>query len=320
MHEDSIKTTIINFENIPKLITKEDPIHIHKILGVYTLWHMIYRYYNLFTYRDMFFDTNKDILLITLQGMLSISSLFFHIPVVRNRISPMINPQIRTQSIIFSLRSLFACFSFHILQHKYAMITNFVICFLTMFSADLSDKYYTNNMKLIRDMPFDKETSDDTKKYIRLFHSTIQLSATLALCTNISSAYITLVVIQLAPFFGTLVRKNIINANTWHFIYAIILKVSSYLVITFTPGLLIIYTLMFKFVQTLRFGYSINKYICWSIIFSLYYTIIYKTNIIPYINYYIYMLPFNQYYILWIATYNFVYDVLLTYKHLYNTK
>ena len=37
----------MNIENIPKLITKEDPYHIHKILGILSLGHFTFRYYNI---------------------------------------------------------------------------------------------------------------------------------------------------------------------------------------------------------------------------------------------------------------------------------
>ena len=38
-----------------KLFTKEDSTHIHKILGIFSLAHYIYRYYLLFCYGSMFF-------------------------------------------------------------------------------------------------------------------------------------------------------------------------------------------------------------------------------------------------------------------------
>ena len=39
---------------IKKLFTKDDPLHIHKVLGGFCLGNFIYRYTMLFRYGDMF--------------------------------------------------------------------------------------------------------------------------------------------------------------------------------------------------------------------------------------------------------------------------
>jgi hypothetical protein len=47
-----------------KLITKEDPLHIHKVLGIVCLIHFAYRYYLFFSYGSMLIKSNFDMRLI----------------------------------------------------------------------------------------------------------------------------------------------------------------------------------------------------------------------------------------------------------------
>jgi len=55
----------MNIENIPKLMSKEDPYHIHKMLGILSLGHFAFRYYHLM-YQSMHFDTDYDISLLSI--------------------------------------------------------------------------------------------------------------------------------------------------------------------------------------------------------------------------------------------------------------
>ena len=72
--------------SIAKLITKHDPFHIHKILGVLVLLHYAYRFVLLFR--------------------LSWSSLLLPLPSKRNFSEPMIWPEFRLHSIVFATRHI----------------------------------------------------------------------------------------------------------------------------------------------------------------------------------------------------------------------
>ena len=102
----------MNIENIPKLITKEDPYHIHKILGIVSLAHFSYRYYQLW-YNSMGFNTNYDAAFLIVHALLSATSFQFKIPHSRNQASPMIYPEFRFHNLLFSYRSILCTLFFY---------------------------------------------------------------------------------------------------------------------------------------------------------------------------------------------------------------
>ena len=69
--------TIFSNLNLHKLFTKEDPFYFHKIFGVISLINYIYRYWLLFIYGSMFINTSVDLALVSVHGLLSMSSLIF---------------------------------------------------------------------------------------------------------------------------------------------------------------------------------------------------------------------------------------------------
>ena len=94
---------------LQKLFTKEDPVHIHKTLGIVSLLHFFYRFYLLFYHGSMFLNSHLDVGMVSLHGCLSVSSLAFHIPKKRHSTLPMIYPEFRLHSILFGLRSVVCC-------------------------------------------------------------------------------------------------------------------------------------------------------------------------------------------------------------------
>ena len=71
---------MIKFENINKLVTKEDYYYVHKLLGIFCLVNFTYRYISLCFFGTMNFKYDYVIICITLHGLLSMSSLIFHSP------------------------------------------------------------------------------------------------------------------------------------------------------------------------------------------------------------------------------------------------
>ena len=116
-----------------KLVTKEDPLYLHKFLGIIALLNYTYRYYLLFWYGSMFLATRWDLIIVALHGCLSLSSLIFHIPRKRHAKLPMIYPEFRLHSIAFGLRSVICCF----LNYYYAdgVGMKILTCFGTMLVA-----------------------------------------------------------------------------------------------------------------------------------------------------------------------------------------
>ena len=211
----------MNIENIPKLMTKEDPYNIHKMLGILSLGHFAFRYYNLI-YKTMNFNTVYDISLLSIHYLLSVTSFQFKIPSTRNRIGPMIYPEFRLHNLLFSCRSIFCTIFFY---HKLPIIYNILISYLTMIGADIVTYYYKDGTT-IRNMQFDIDVPDEKKRAITLFNSKMQLCATIYMLGNIDSAFSPLFAIQFSSFLMTLVRKNIIKTKHWHLLYGLSLMIN----------------------------------------------------------------------------------------------
>lgn len=257
-----------NFENIHKLNTNEDSSFIHKYLGSICLMNFIYRFYLYFCYGNMKLDNTFALFLISVHGLLSLTSLIFHIPSIRNPSKPMIYPEFRLHSIIFALRSVVICFQYYYrLNYTYMILT----CFSTMISADvISYMYKEKNGKTMRNMPFDKNIPVEKQNEITFMHSIMQIGATTYMLGNIDTAFSPLLAIQLAAFLMTLVRKSIIDAMTWHSIYSLTLWINILLYLREKVEFIIIHQVMMKNFIYIFFPYRINKYIGWSINFGLF--------------------------------------------------
>lgn len=278
----------MNVENLHKLVTKEDPYHFHKTLGIITFFNFIYQFYHIFFYGNMSLNSPNGLYLLGLHGLLPISSLIFHIPAIRNPKAPMIYPEFRLHSIIFGLRAIIcAYFVYYKINMSYRIFT----CYLTMLAADIASSI-TNQEEgildmnilsdkprktLIRNMPFDESEniSENQKGKVARFHSSMQVGATLYMLGSMDTAFFTLYGIQLPAFLMTLVRKNIIKPNMWHNIYTILL--TSNILGYYSVPLSFIFCqipLYFMFIH-MRFNHKMNKYLAWSIIFQSYYILNY---------------------------------------------
>lgn len=274
----------MNFENIHKLITKEDNSHIHKIFGTISLCNYIYRFGLLFLYGNMYLKSPYSLYLILLHGILSISSLIFHIPKIRNPGSPMIYPEFRLHSIVFALRSVLCCI---LAYNNFHPIFKIFICILTIISADIITYYYKDGSTM-RNMPFNENITKHDQNMITNMYSNSQISATLFMLGNMTTAFTPMFAIQIAAFLMTLVRKNIIKANTWHIVYALSLWINIFSYITIDKAWIIMKLFSYMLFKIMRFHYKMNKYLAWSIVFILY-IMIEDYGIRDNINYFIYI-------------------------------
>lgn len=269
-------TLILNLENIHKLNTKEDNGFIHKYLGALCVINFVYRFYIFFVDGDMHLNNTFGLFTISVHGLLSTSSLIFHIPSLRNPSKPMIYPEFRWHSILFALRSIIICFQFYFQLHYFYRI---ITCFVTMIFADIISYLYNvegKNGKTMRNMPFDKNISLEKQEEITRMHSIMQIGATTYMLGDINTAFSPLLAIQLAAFLMTLVRKSIINAITWHSIYSLTLWINIFLYLNQKVEFIIIHQVMINNYIYVFFPNRVNKYIAWSINFALYH--LYKNH------------------------------------------
>lgn len=218
--------------NAHKLVTKEDPYHIHKTLGTICLANYGYRYYLLLKRGDMGLDNNVAAALVGIHAALSLSSLIFHIPAVRNKNAPMIYPEYRLHSILFAVRS---CACFFLTWHRFSILYRFAVCYLTMIGADTVTWIYNNpndkngpKSTTMRNMPFDSRLGEEDQRKITLMQSSQQIGATLYMLGDLETCFSPMFAIQLAALLMTLVRKSIIDSTAWHIIYNLSLWINAF--------------------------------------------------------------------------------------------
>lgn len=252
----------LNFKNLRKLRTHEDPQHYHKILGGFCLINFIYQFTNLivFGYLPLQISSYKNII-VTMHALLSLSSLIFRVPLNRHKGLPMIYKEFRLHSIVFALRSVLCCYLF---AFEFNIIFNILVINLTMLLADLITLNYSVNSQTMRGMPFGNNVNDNDKNKITEMHSVQQFSATLFMLINFETAFVPLLAIQLAAFLMTLVRKSIIKELDWHRLYAISLWLCIFaLYTTDLCGVLFIFWSSY-YVHFMRITKRFNKYFVWN--------------------------------------------------------
>lgn len=196
-----------------KLVTREDFLHMHKILGVLVLISFFYRLTQLLD--DMAFPSHPEVTLPTifLHWFLTISSFQFKIPPRRIRDGGRIWPQYRWHSLAFTSRSCI-CLLVYYFEHKYNWAPqywiNYAILMANMAAADTATWYYgpefsSNSVREI-----------EAPGALKFFFSLMQFNGAAGLLFGLRSyaiPFFMLFAVQLVPFIGTLRRKGIFTSG-----------------------------------------------------------------------------------------------------------
>lgn len=253
---------------IRKFFTHEDHYNIHKLLGITSFVHFLYRFVQIYKNGQAGFNDTNIYYVVLLHGFLSISSLIFRIPSNRVKKQPMIYPEFRLHSIIFALRSLLV-----MLFHNY---NGARVCIVigTFLGADIVT-YFLKKDTTMRGMPFSDKVPIGFRKGLNTFYSVSQVMATMntMISPNIDSSFVILFPIQIAAFLMTCVRKGLIGADGWHILYtlSLLLNYSNglYCYNGDLWGMLNYCFFVFSFCL-LRFKFNINKYILWFTVICFY--------------------------------------------------
>lgn len=289
-----------------KLITQEDKFHIHKILGTLVLSHFLVRTILLIvgtaTYQIVGSPTiflwniqlNPAWLLISMalvHGLLSLSSLNFHVPKKSNQSKPMIHSLFRAHSICFALRAV-ACMLIYVLLQEHPVIRTLalsIIVFTALVGADLITIFLTDNddrYNTTASMPYWFGCSLRRQRIHKFFYAYAQFLATyVCLLGGYAGAFFTLPAIQGAALLMTLVRKNIISNYTYHSIYTVLLFFPiPFIFLVFEPSALafgLAFTLVLFIFRTL----GVNKYVLWMpVLFVVNYMLVPELHRTLYIN------------------------------------
>ncbi|CAB9506923.1 B5 isoform [Seminavis robusta] len=271
---------------IAKLFTKEDPIGVHKSLGVFVLMHFIFRF------RQMFIGDPScglgtrlgkgpsiwPALCLLPHAMLSLSSLIFH-TVPRERVvgMPMIWSEYRVHNIAFGVRSVITAalawasfyFNHSSTWRRVALIGSAAAVIGAQITADLGTKYLRVNNKesTTATMPYWDGCSLKTQKRFKSFYAYCQFMATMA-CLAVGNPgwpLSVLLAIQMASLLMTLVRKGLLSARGYHIGYTATLIMPWIVGIrSFAKGPDFAYATVAAWIiyQLRRRG--INKYLLWS--------------------------------------------------------
>lgn len=246
---------------IKKFFTHEDYYNVHKTLGAVSLIHFIYRFARIYKHGNAGFDDTNVYYVVLLHGLLSMSSMIFRIPTNRVKKQPMIYPEFRLHSILFALRSLIVMYFF---DNRIARSLTVVG---TLVGADIVTHFLKKDTTM-RGMPFSDNVTPAFRHGLNTFYSISQVMATMnmLLSKNIDSPFLVLFPIQIAALLMTCVRKGILGADGWHFLYTVSLLLNyirgMYFSVADIYGLckyMIIVTLF----CLLRFKFHVNKYVLW---------------------------------------------------------
>jgi hypothetical protein len=270
-----------------KLFTKEDPVGVHKYLGVFVLLHFIFRFYQmLFTDPSAGLGTRLGrgpswipLACLLPHALLSLSSLIFHtVPQHRVVGKPMIWQEYRVHNIAFGLRSVVtAALGAWAIRNgntpfvrKWAVHLSGLTCLLAMVAADVgTHKLRSNHQEsTTATMPYWEGCSVTTQKRFKTFYAYCQFLATLGclMVTNPAFPLAILLAIQMASLLMTLVRKGLLSTRGYHLGYTATL-IAPYVVglrsMIYTRSLDVAYlfTLGGVLYQLRRRG--VNKYVLW---------------------------------------------------------
>ena len=215
------------------LFTREDPLHLHKLLGAASLAHMVWRVlcvaWSLAQRRFadvMRFGVARPELplLLLMHSALSLLSLAFHIPARRIKGSgSRIWPEYRLHSIIFAHRSL-ACMALVWADEAWPAAdgrprywANVLVAFATLAGADLA------SAAVPRDARSPTIRGLEIPDYAKNFFTTMQFLATVGVLFGLRSHanyFMTVCVVQLTAFTFTLQRKNLMSHAATMVFYA----------------------------------------------------------------------------------------------------
>lgn len=257
-----------------RLITHEDPLHLHKTMGIFCLLNYVVQYNLFFKYGC------SNIILCNLIPHILLHVTSFAFTVLKKRpaashLNMFIWNELRVHSMLFAYRSIFS-----ILFPNYAV----VIGLATMILADITSNYYgTPGVSTVRGQQDRVGKRSFTKEISGAFFSISQFGATIITMglfqPTVSPILVfsTLPPIQTSAFGMTLIRKNIINKTVWSVIYAAELGIT-YAIWYQIYGNLDIFIISATLYFLRRVG--ISKYLIWMTAIQMHFLINHIRNLV----------------------------------------
>lgn len=264
---------------ISKLKTKEDPLHIHKTLGILSVCSFIYRYAYVYNQLgNLGFDGDWfDWATMVLHTLLAFSSIIFRVPSKRIDKKPMIiYEEYRQHAMVFTHRC-FAVYAAAILweffypgQNRPFVLIPLIVCAHHVLVDDITRRHGSGNTA-VRAQSKKLKTSSFYKRvgYLYSFYQFLALASHLSPSDRVADCgYNAIIAIQSSAFMMTLYRKRIIRGRTHMVIYSACLVVSAYHAINILGAgmtFLSMLTFMGRINFPRKYSTGLDKYILWTI-------------------------------------------------------
>eukprot|EP01013_Petalomonas_cantuscygni_P009446 TRINITY_DN22270_c0_g1_i1.p1 TRINITY_DN22270_c0_g1~~TRINITY_DN22270_c0_g1_i1.p1 ORF type:complete len:365 (-),score=66.28 TRINITY_DN22270_c0_g1_i1:200-1219(-) len=252
---------------VRKLITKEDPQHFHKVLGLFAVCSFAYRYLYVWPTTGTlgFVDGSPfDWFTVAMHCLLSCSSLIFRVPIRRIRKLPtVIYEEYRQHAMLFTLRAG-ALFALAILLPTAGAAVRYVVCMMWHVMADMvTAKWGTPGETAVRGK--DRTTRWNVYLIRRIYASYQFIAIGSCLVPHVLSADLgwnSMIAIQSSAFLMTLRKKGLVRWQTHAVWYTICLGLSTGYLLSLIGSPLYVGTIAFLFM--LRSQLGINKYLLWA--------------------------------------------------------
>ena len=263
-----------------RLLTKADPFHFHKSVGLACLFHFAYRFYCLCNFGVAFPVSESGwvtLLSCSLHLLLHMTSFVFHLPKKRNFNKPMLWPEFRVHNAVFGSRNtigallcLFLWTDDFVLQHPLlTWVSKAALLVGSMAAADQATRHAGDrNQRTTNAMPFPDWTTCSEKKEVQLFYTQAQFHATMLAVSHPGLSFASVFGIEIASLCMTLVRKAKISTSNYHQVYALSLwLVYPMLFVTFIHGrfpTVVLLGPLSSITKMLRVRKNVNKYVLWT--------------------------------------------------------
>ena len=214
---------------LSKVLSRHDCARVHATCGALAVAHIAVRAVCWLRYGSCCFDaTWRTPASLVPHALLAVSSMRFPLPAVRNPAAPMLWPEGRAHSIVFSLRSLaLLLMSWHALRaprstsaHA-ALYARGAAVLAAGAAADVATAALGSGGGTVRGMPWPSAFPGWLRAALSRWYSFSQLLASCAFVAyRLDTAFAVLAVVQLAAFAMTLCRKGLLSCAGWHITYA----------------------------------------------------------------------------------------------------
>jgi hypothetical protein len=259
---------------VSKLMTREDPYHLHKTLGILSVFNFVYRYAYVYpTTGSLGFGQGRmiDWISMIVHMALASSSIMFRVPKKRITDKPMvIYEEYRQHAIVFTSRCFFVFVATMLFHASY--IAPFVGAFVVLIHHLIADRitsiHGTVGNTAVRATAKHAELSPFYRGVSKLY----SLYQFFAIGSHIlpnehlaDLGFNAVIAIQSSAFLMTLYRKRIIRGRTHMAIYAMCLFVSTFHILRLLPAFTIA-AIVVTFVVRINLPRHLgNKYAVWAV-------------------------------------------------------